>query len=101
MFESNNNLPASAQTPYGDSTAVDFIYARFGVAFIESTPNIAVSVLCCPPDDCYGFPLKTLNLVLCIEKNYPAIIKYFLQAQGKAPAVILAWIADAAMPKHV
>jgi hypothetical protein len=26
--------------------------------------------------------------------------KYFLQAQGKAIAVILAWIADAATPKR-
>jgi hypothetical protein len=28
------------------------------------------------------------------------LIKYFLQAQGKALAVLLAWLADAAMPKH-
>jgi len=53
--KSNNDLTASAQSPYGDSTAVDLIYARFGVVFIESTPYIAVSSLRCPPNNCYGF----------------------------------------------
>jgi len=52
---SNNDLPASAQRPYGDSTAVDFIYGGFGLAFIESTPYIAVRPLRCPPKNCYGF----------------------------------------------
>jgi hypothetical protein len=30
---------ASWRSPYGDSTAVAFIYACFGMAFTESTPT--------------------------------------------------------------
>jgi hypothetical protein len=44
-----NPLKASWRNPHGDSMAVAFIYGRFGVAFCESTPYIAVRVLPCPP----------------------------------------------------
>ena len=38
----------AAQTPVGDSMSVAFIYADFGLAFIESTDICPRQVLCAP-----------------------------------------------------
>jgi hypothetical protein len=51
----HNPLKASWLNPHGDSMAVDFIYGRFGVALIESTPYIAVRVLPCTPKTVISF----------------------------------------------
>jgi len=45
----HKHFKASWRSPHGDSMAVEFIYGDFGLAFLESTPYIAVRAVPCPP----------------------------------------------------